>query len=413
MIRSALALLLLALALPAPPARAAAPRTTLRVTTSAELARAVATARAGETILLADGTYDVASKIAASTRAPADAPIVVRAEHKWRASIRSSGVIAFEVTGSNWEFRDLDIRGVCAADDTCEHAFHVVAARDIRLIGNRLVDFNAALKVNAIGRTMAEGGLVENNVVFDTHPRHTGATVAALNIDAANDWIIRGNVIYDFHKDRGDQVSYGAYVKGGARKPIFERNLILCSRHDEDGGIRVGLSFGGGGTGGQFCSPGWDAKVPCDPEVTGGIMRNNIVANCSDVGIYLNRAKDTSLLFNTLIRTHGIDVRFPSSSATVHGNLLAGRIHARDGGHFTATDNMDRMISGRLEDWYQNPDAGDLRLKSTPTALLGKAGTDLQITTDYCGRPRKTPLDIGALQSSLGSCPTIPGDVGK
>lgn len=413
MIRPPRALLLLAISLGALAAPARAAPRTVQVATAAELIRAVESATPGETILLADGTYDVARKIRAAANADAAQPITVRAEHKWKAVIRSAGAMAFEVTGNHWTFRDLEIRGVCPSDDTCDHAFHVAAASDVQLIGNRLIDFNAALKVNALGQTMPNHGLVEDNVIFNTRPRHTGHTVAALNIDAANDWTVRGNFIADFHKDRGDQVSYGAYVKGGAQNPVFERNLVLCARNDEIGGDRVGLSFGGGGTGGQYCAPGWNAKTACDPEVTGGIMRNNIVANCSDVGIYLNRATGTQLLFNTLIRTHGIDVRFPSSTATVHANLLAGRIHARDGGNFVATDNMDRMISGRLEEWYQNPDAGDLRLKTTPTALIGKTAADPLVPTDYCGRPRTGKADLGALQSSLGSCPTVPAEAGK
>jgi parallel beta-helix repeat protein len=137
-------------------------------------------------------------------------------------------------------------------------------------------------------------------------------------------------------------------------------------------------------------------------------MRNNIIANCGDVGIYINASPDTKLLYNTLIRTRGIDFRFPSSSGEVKGNLMASDIRSRDGGTFTDGGNMTRMRSGDLEDLYRDPDAGDLRLKGPPTLVAGKGGADPRVTDDFCGRKRGGKLDMGALQSSLGDCPTLP-----
>src|SRR6185436_18347654 len=95
-------------------------------------------------------------------------------------------------------------------------------------------------------------------------------------------------------------------------------------------GVYIGLSFGGGGTAAQFCAPAFDAGVPCAPEHTNGTMRNNVIVNCSDVGVYLNQAKGTKLLFNTLIATTGIDFRFAQSSGEARGNVVSGPFRTRD-----------------------------------------------------------------------------------
>lgn len=373
------------------------------------LATAIRRAEPGDTIILADGTYNIAGKIQAVARGEAGKPIVVRAEHRLKALIRVSGLIGFEINASYWEFRDLDMHGVCADDSECEHAFHVVGADGVKLVGNRMVDFNAPVKVNAaIDRKMPSDELIEGNEIFDTHPRRTANPVNGLNLDNANRWVIRGNFIYDKHKALGDQVSYAGYVKGGGEAPLFERNLVLCARKDMSGGTRVGLSLGGGGMAPGLCAPHWDDNTPCDPETTGGVIRNNLIANCSDVGIYLNRAKDTQVLFNTLVRTHGIDFRFPSSTGEAKGNVLAARINNRDDANFTSEANLERQLSTTFEAIYQNADAGDFRLKGSPAALVGKGGADKRVSDDFCGRPRKGALDLGALQSSLGDCATLP-----
>jgi parallel beta-helix repeat protein len=251
-------------------------------------------------------------------------------------------------------------------------------------------------------------GLVEGNEFGNTHPRDTDHPVTPLDIDNGSRWVVRLNYIHDFHQAEGNRVSYGAYVKGGSQDPIFERNLILCQRNVKPvpHAATIGMSFGGGGMAPAMCAPSFNGNVPCNPEVTGGIMRNNIIANCTDVGIYLNSAMATMVLHNTLIATSGIDVRFPSSTAEIHGNVLTGRIRARNGGTFTGKDNLPSIKLSRFRAWYIDPLNGDLRHRGSLGSLLNRGMPTPLVIDDYCGRARDSKPDWGALEHGIGDCRT-------
>lgn len=379
---------------------------------TAELLAAIANATAGDEIIVADGTYAIGQNVNCNAAGTAAEPIVVRAENPLGAKIEFDAVEGFKVNAPHWQFVDLDIQGVCADDSTCEHAFHVVGAADFFVMrGLRVLDFNAQLKVNAadVGGTptMPNDGLVERCDLGDTDGRQTGNPVTKLNIDGGDRWIVRDNYIHDFHKDGGNTISYGAFMKSGGNDGVFERNLVVCDAGASVGGARIGLSFGGGGTANQFCAPAFDPNVPCDPEHTGGTMRNNIITSCSDVGIYLNRSTSTAIQYNTLIANTGIDFRFPSTNGDATGNVLSDTIRDRDGATHTEGINLMNVPQSDFDAWYADPVGGFLDLNAEPTPLLGM-GPAL-VSDDYCGRARPDDnLTLGALESSLGSCDTVP-----
>lgn len=379
------------------------------VRTAQELSLAIAAAAPGDRIILAAGTYAFSANVTCGKAGTSTSPIEVRAASPLEAKVTFDATEGFKVTGPHWQFQGLDVQGVCSSDSACEHAFHVTgAAVGFVLRGSRVRDFNAQVKVNAdmVGgvMTVPHDGLIEGNEIFDTRARNTGSPTTKLNIDTGDRWIVRGNYLHDFQKGGGDTVSYGAFMKSGGQAGLFERNLVVCSK-DTSGGTRIGLSFGGGGTGPQFCAPAFSANVPCDPEHTGGTMRNNVIANCSDVGIYLNRSRDTKILYNTLVSTAGIDFRFASSTGLAIGNVLSGVIRARDGGTFQAAENLVNVSD--FATLYEAPLVGDLRKKGDLTRLLGKGTPRPDITDDYCARTRVGPFDLGAQQASLGDCPSV------
>ncbi|HMJ13822.1 MAG TPA: right-handed parallel beta-helix repeat-containing protein [Polyangiaceae bacterium] len=383
----------------------------VNVSTVAQLRAALADAEAGDEIILAAGTYAVSGgNLSCSANATPQNPIVVRSATPLAAKLELSTTEGFLVTGSSWHFVGLDVKGTCATDSACEHAFHVTAgATGFVLRGSRVVDFNAQLKVNAAtgGSAIPHRGLVENCELFDSRARNTGNPVTKLNIDTGDDWVVRANYIHDFHRTSSSP-TYGAFMKSGGRNGLFERNLVLCTKDETTAGVYIGLSFGGGGTGAAFCAPAFDANVPCATEHYSGTMRNNVIANCSDVGIYINRGANTKLLHNTLIATSGIDYRFATSSGEARGNVLSGVIRNREGSTHTAADNLSSVTLATFQAMYLAPLSGDLRRKGDLAALIGKGPMLADVPNDYCARTRSGTWDLGALQHALGDCVTVP-----
>jgi MYXO-CTERM domain-containing protein len=384
------------------------------VADSAGLAAAIAGAQPGDVITLADGTYPLTG-ITCAANGTAQAPITVKSASPLGAKLEFDALEGFHVTGAYWHFEGLDVRGVCATDDDCEHAFHVTGgtAEGFSLRKSRVHDFNAQLKVNAApdanGKMqMANGGTVEFSEFFDGHSRATANPVTKLNIDGGVGWIVRGNYLHDFRKAGGNEISYGAFMKSGGSDGLFERNLVVCEKDDKSGGVRIGLSFGGGGTAAQFCAPAFDANVPCNVEHTGGIMRNNILAACSDVGIYINRGASTKVLHNTLIATNGVDFRFDTTTGESHANLLMGKVRARDGAMFQASDDVAEQPLEFFATLYADPTTLDLAVKGDGSALQ-KAPPRPDLTDDYCARTRPASnLAVGALEHALGDCAVLP-----
>ncbi len=306
------------------------------------LKAALRDARPGDDIVLAAGVYRLGS-VAARVPGTAAWPIRVRAARPGSVLLGMHGQ-GFHVIAPWWRFQGLTLYGDCRLDARCEHAFHVVGdARGFVLRDSVMRGFNAMLKVNGVAGDYPDGGRVEGNAFVNTRPRRTARPVTFIDIVAASDWRIRRNLIANFAKAAGDRVSYGVFIKGGADGGVIENNLVVCAnRGPSTLDQRVGISLGGGGSARRFCRHG------CRYESRGGVIRDNLVMQCSDVGIYLNRAADARVEGNRLYNTAGIDVRYVASHADVRDNRLDGAIRERDGGRMAMTDN--RFFSG---DWSE------------------------------------------------------------
>jgi parallel beta-helix repeat protein len=344
----------------------------LLATTPDEVRAALAKARPGDVITLAPGTYRFdAHAVEASRPGAAGAAIVVRAAHPGTVHLEFDQTEGFLVSAPYWRFENLDIRGVCAQDVDCEHAFHVVGkGAHFAAVNNTIADFNAHFKINGLGGDFPDDGLIESNTLTNTRARDTRNPVTPIDLVAASRWTIRGNLIEDFVKTQGNGVSYGAFAKGAGSANVFERNLIRCEHRLRGApGEHVGLSLGGGGTGPQFCRDG-----KCIVEQQGSTIRGNLIASCSDVGIYLNSAADSRIEDNTLLDTTGIDVRFPASSAHLDGNLVDGPIHSRNGGMVHLGENQDTPLwmayvgHHPVRDLFAAPLQGDFAVRAASPA---------------------------------------------
>lgn len=360
--------------------------TSPRLTNAAEIQQAIASAQAGQVLEIAPGTYPMPRSIRIQNGGLAEMPIILRASVPGSVVIESTATEGFHLHAPFWIFENLVIRGICPVHSNCEHAFHVVGkARGTVIRNNRIENFNAQIKVNGLKGDWPDNGLIQYNTLTNTRRRDTGYPVTPIDIVGANNWLVADNLISNFIKGDGNQVSFGVFMKGAGSSGHIERNLIVCTEQDvSQSGTRVGLSFGGGGTDIASCR---DQR--CVTEHSQGVATNNVVAHCNDFGVYINKSNQTLIAHNTLINTYGIDVRFPSASALIIGNLLDGRIREREEGRVETAQNEQRSLTAIFEsadslrlDWRNAPD----NVNTPPT-----------VANDFCGRSRPGQSLPGAL----------------
>lgn len=385
----------------------------VNVRTASELRRAIKQAQPGDLINLKPGVYRFDGRSIAVTRpGEVNKPIYIRADRLGDVNLKFNLLEGFHVRAPYWVFENLQISGDCARDSKCEHAFHVTGdGRSFVLRNSIAEDFNAPLKVNGAktkhGVSYPDDGLIEFNIFRNTRPRDTGNPVTLLNINSVDDWVVRGNLISDFSKMGSNRISYGAFMKGNGSRGIFERNLIYCEQAlPRDAGVRIGLSFGGGGTGQAYCR-----HEGCSAEHSFGVMRNNIILNCSaDVGIYLNKSAGTQVHNNLIHNSLGIDVRFSESSAYIRNNIVSGRIKSRDGGAVYASGNwVEKGCFGasasscKFDKIFSDPVAADLRLIDVSNPVWDSAESMQDLFDDFCGSSRVGEMvDLGPIEYSKG-----------
>jgi hypothetical protein len=367
------------------------------VATPERLRQAIDEAQPGDVITLMAGTYRFSGQPLEVRRGGREnAPITVRAAQLGTVRLEFDLLDGFHVSAPHWHFEHLTIRGACARHDDCEHAFHVVAgARQVVIRNNDVRDFNAHVKINGRDGRFPDQGRIAGNTFVNSAPRRTAAPVTPVDLVAADGWVIEDNLIADFVKAGGNQTSYGAFAKGGGSGNRFLRNVVICERRLRGSpGRRVGLSFGGGGSDAKACR---DSR--CVVEHDEGLMESNLIASCSDDGIYVNRSARSRLVHNTVLDTAGVSARFPEASVHASANLIDGVLRVRDGASIDAHENTTTAVA-----WLylgQHPvralfrDAGalDLRFVSPPPNVAAPSAEP-----DLCGVRRGAPAAAGAFE---------------
>jgi hypothetical protein len=378
-------------------------RRPIYVDTTDAVLKAISQAQPGDVITLIPGTYRFRGQsIKVDQPGTKELPVTVRADLPNTVFIEMSTVEGFLVSAPYWSFENLSIRGICKDHGDCEHAFHVVAdAHHFAARNNTVVDFNAHFKINRIGLKIPDAGIIEANTLTNTTVRNTTNPVTPIDLVAASEWIIRRNLITDFIKGQSNQTSYGAFSKGAGADTRFEQNVIICENLLKGApGQRVGLSLGGGGTERAFCR---DHR--CITEQDRGVIEANLIASCSDDGIYVNRGAASKILHNTLIDTGGISVRFPESSVDAEGNLVDGSIRSRDDGILRKYDNIETSMARIYAGMHP---VRMLFAADGATALAWRAdpprrGTGSARMLDLCGDKRPSSPVYGAFEQ-FSSC---------
>jgi hypothetical protein len=342
----------------------------LSVDSPQAIRQALREAKLGTRIVIAPGLYPFDRSLGLGNDGRANSPIVLSAERPGTVWLQFAQLNGIVVDRPHWVFENLDIRGVCANPGTCEHAFHVVGRGAFTTIrNNRISDFNAHIKVNGSRGMWPDRGLVAHNTLTNSAPRNVYAPVVAFDLVGANHWQVQDNLVTDIVHTSAKRTTYGIYMKGASEGGRIERNLVVCSSKDiSSPGVRVGISFGGGGTGPAFCRDGTCQAY----EHRLGLAANNIVAHCNDTGLDVNQSKQIVLAHNTLINTSGVATRGTLAQARLYANLYEGVARARDGSQMTAEFNETLQhgsafvnTDGLLLDWRQPPERVP-SLKSLP-----------------------------------------------
>ena len=341
-------------------------------------------ARPGDSIELQPGYYTInGHSIALQTAGTELLPIEITASQAGKVIIEFNLIEGFHISQPYWNINNLIIVGICKVDKLCEHAFHIVGkGHNTKIINNIIKNFNSPFKINQKDGDFPDKGIIKQNAIYNNDARDTATPVTFIDLVSASGWSVENNFVADFAKKGGDHISYGMFFKGAGERNIFKRNLVVCEwRHK--GGFRIGTSIGGGGTGAKFCR-----DLKCDVEQSNSSIINNVVMHCpNDVGLYVNKGKNTLVAQNIFYRTRGIDVRFKESDALLSNNIIDGRVWTRDGGQTQLINNQYSQLNAFLglslvEELYQAPWKGDFRVLDMESLMMSEPTN--KESNDFC-----------------------------
>ncbi len=338
------------------------------------LLSAVGSIGPGKTILLAPGTYVLPNRMAITSAGTSSAPALI-------ASLRGPGTVVIDANGAEEAFMVnggsfLRFEGLTITGGAC-HAIKVdPPSTDVVIINNRFYDNTRTTTLNnQVSAVKGDPGAarvtVENNIV-EQIAGFGGDNFQGIDCNAGIDWIVRGNTVRDI---RGAALSgSGIQFKSGSTGTIIENNLVLrCGLN--------GIVYGG------FGNPAWGKQKH---EHVGGVVRNNVVAECADAGITVINTSDGKVVNNTLYNNgHNPDVRIVARNLEVRNNILDWPIEFRDG---TTGAKLNNVVLRKPSDasWFVNAAGADFRLRS-----------DVPVAPDVGATLTKKPARSGGGRNGL------------
>ncbi len=364
------------------------------VRTVAELERAAASARSGETILLADGVYALRRMIDLATphvtlrgRSGDPDKVVLHG----RGMTGDSVGIGISVSAPDVTIADVTIR------DLGSHAIQIRGERG----ASRFTLHNARLQDT--GQQLLKGSVSEAPVYADdglvacsrfSYTSHAPSDYTnGVDLLATSGWVIRDNQFVRIRGPEADGWRAGPaiLVWAASSNTIIERNVIL----DSFRGIALGL----GDTASRYARNGERAY-----DHSGGLVRNNVIVNLNrwaDEAVEANAARDVRIDHNTVF-TEGstpwsISLRFAASDALVRNNLTNHRVFLRDGGQAT----LDGNVTSARRSWFVDAPNGDMHLAPAgrPAIDAGVAIADITSDFDRAARPAGRAPDAGAFET--------------
>ncbi len=363
---------------------------TVEVATVEELVKAIEKARAGQTILIADGHYLMPRYV--EIRADG---VTVRSGsgHRQRVILDGAQSRHGELLGVR------ACSGVTIADLTIQNVrtngFKINSETNVQ----KLTLYNCIIH-NVWQRGVKGVKVPEENreavrpkdcrirycLFYNDRPKQlsddpadiaNGNYIAGIDVMYAKDWTISDNVFVGIQGSTGE--GRGAvFLWFDATNCIIERNIII----DCDVGLQLG-------------NPHRADNV--EYHCIGCVARNNFITRAPEAGIVTVYTKDCRILHNTihdpqtrkgrLIRTV-----FTNDGLVIANNLLSGPAVSNE------SDSEVRWLGNLMEDItgsFVDPAHGDLHLKDSATKAMDAAVFFPDVTRDIDSQRRDKP-DIGA-----------------
>ena len=368
----------------------------VRVKNVSELERAVASARPGDTILLADGTYTLRGTIDLATprvtlrgQGGDPATVILRGRGMTGDSVGVGiSVSAPGVTIANLTIRELGYHAIQVRGEQGASHFTLHQAR-LQDTGQQLLKGS----VSADRRYADEGLVACSEFTYTTHAPSNYTN--GIDLLATSGWVIRDNRFARIRGPEADGWRAGPAILiwAAADGTVVERNLIV----DSSRGIALGLTDEPH----DFARNGQRAY-----DHAGGLVRNNVIVNLNqwaDEAIEANAARDARVEHNTVLvegsTPWSIGVRFPASEALIRNNLTNHRIFLRDGGRAS----LDGNVTSARRSWFVDPPRADLHLAAggRPAIDAGVPIGDAADDFDRTVRPAGRAPDAGAFEAGL------------
>ncbi|MBN9120502.1 MAG: right-handed parallel beta-helix repeat-containing protein [Planctomycetes bacterium] len=382
---------------PAAPALPAPDGDVVNVDTAAKLADAVARARAGTTILVADGRYALSK------------PLHIRADRvslrgksgdRTKVILDGGGTLGeavwlstcSEVTVADLTIRDVVWNGIKLNSDTGVQKLRVYNC-EFRNIWQRAIKAVAVPEANR-EQLRPRDCRIEYCLFANDRPKKfgddpddtagsfNGNYIAGCDLMYATNWTIANNVFRGISGRTGE--GRGAiFLWVDSRDCVIERNVIV----DCDAGVSLGNSYR-------------DPKTPV--HCAGCVVRNNCVTRAPEGGITSLYTKDCKILHNTICDTtgkvgRGVRVQLDADGLVVANNLLAGpKVVIDTKSRVEERSNREGIAPGVFVDAA----AGDLHLAEKVDKVVDAGQLLPDVKRDLDGNRRGDRADLGAHEFS-------------
>jgi len=384
----------------------------VNVSTEPQLQTAMGNLQNGDTILLADGTYNLTSSLYVNgrnnvtIRGNAGSTNVVLVGRGMDNTNYGNVPFGIWSNGTNTTVAHLTIRDTWDNEIIFNQGAQSPLVYCVRLLnaGSQFIksnptDINAGVGVN--------NGVVEYCWFEYTAspPGNHGSGVGYFNgisAHAAQNWIIRGNLFKNLHNPDSAAFLWNPAVLfwNHSVNTLTEQNTFL----NVDRAVAYGL---------QNTTPFFDHA--------GGAIRNNFVCLVpglmsasrtagSDGLLIAWNSPGTQIDHNSVLlnsnELFAVEFRFSTTTnGTARNNLADAPIHLRD----SATATLSSNVVTAVPSMFANAAAADLHLLASATNAIDKGLTLGTVTNDFDGdrRPRGTRSDVGADEFTTNAPPQI------